>query len=191
MTSERSTMIRHILPRNRTLDDERRKFLKVGAAGSALLLAGRWLAPTAAAASGPSYRQLLALDAVILGRIARVILDGALPEDPAQRESAVAEIVDGVDATIDAEPRSVRNEIRELLDLLGSSATRSLVAGVWKPWNEASDDSIRQFLAGWRDSRFDLLRSAYIGLNNLIGASWYGNPRSWPRIGYAGPPKLA
>jgi hypothetical protein len=39
-------------------------------------------------------------------------------------------------------------------------------------------------------SGFMLLRSAYDALHQLVFAAWYGNPRSWPAIGYAGPPVL-
>ncbi|MFL6649477.1 MAG: twin-arginine translocation pathway signal protein, partial [Sulfurifustaceae bacterium] len=130
-------------------------------------------------------------DVVILGRIAPVVLAGALPRDAAQLNSAIAEIIAGIDMTIGYEPPAVRKEIRDLFNLLGSGVTRSLVAGMWQPWENASNESIQKFLTSWRNSRFDLLRSAYIGLTGLIIGSWYGNPRSWERIGYPGPPRIA
>ena len=36
----------------------------------------------------------------------------------------------------------------------------------------------------------ELQRTAYDALHQIIFAAWYGNPRSWPAIGYAGPPEL-
>ena len=42
----------------------------------------------------------------------------------------------------------------------------------------------------WRDSRFELLRSAYAALHQLVFAAWYANPRAWFATGYAGPPSL-
>jgi hypothetical protein len=35
-----------------------------------------------------------------------------------------------------------------------------------------------------------LLRVAYFALHELVFAAWYGDPQSWPRIGYPGPPEL-
>jgi hypothetical protein len=39
-------------------------------------------------------------------------------------------------------------------------------------------------------SGFALLRSAYDALHQIVLAAWYGNPRSWPAIGYGGPPSV-
>ncbi len=177
-------MSRQISLCNGVLDTKRRAFLKVGIAGFALLYAGRWLAPARAAEGAtPSFpfKNLMQEDTVVLSRVVPVMLHGALPLDGAQY---------GVDLTIGYQPPSVRTEIRDLFNLLNNAATRALVAGIWKPWSKATNQDIQEFLASWRDSRFDLLRSAYIGLNNLIVGSWYGNPRSWSRIGYGGAPKI-
>jgi hypothetical protein len=187
-------MSHQISHRNAVLDTKRRVFLKVGIAGSALLCAGRWLTPAPAAevaAASTPLKNLTAEDAVVLKRIIPVMLYGALPLEEAALKTAIDEVAYGVDLTIGYQPPGVRQEIRDLFNLLNNAATRALVAGVWKPWDKATADDVREFLSGWRDSRFDLLRSAYIGLNNLIVGSWYGNPRSWSRIGYSGPPKVA
>lgn len=183
----------HILPR--ALDPTRRTFLKAGVAGAALLVVGRWLpvahAGESQAAQDVRFLHLTAADVAALRRIVPVMLEGALPQDDAQRKAAIGEILYGIDLTIDHQPPSVRQEIRDLLGLLTKGVTRALIAGVWTSWGKASDEDVRKFLAGWRTSRFGMLRSAFIGLNNLIMGSWYGNPRSWARIGYAGPPQIA
>lgn len=171
----------------------RRTFLKVGVAGAALLLVGRWLAPTFAGQSGTDailMRNLAPADARSLRRIVPVLLEGALPADKIERETAIVEIIHGVDRTVGHQSPAVRQEIRDLFGLLSGATTRALVAGIWSSWEQARDDDIRAFLTSWRNSRFDLLRAGYAGLNNLIATSWYGNPRSWTRIGYAGPPSL-
>ncbi len=159
-----------------------------------MLYAGRWLAPARAAdGADPNFRlkNLTPDDVVVLSRVIPVMLHGALPPEEAPLKTAIGEVIYGVDLTIGYQPPGVRKEIRDLFNLLNNSAMRALVAGIWKPWDKATNEDIQEFLSGWRDSRFDLLRSAYIGLNNLIVGSWYGNPRSWSRIGYSGPPKLA
>lgn len=172
-------------------DIRRRTFLKAGIAGSVLLLAGRWL-PTAwaAAADAPALRYLGSADVVVLRRVIPIMLAGALPDAAGQRATALEEVVQGIDLGIHYQPPAVRAEIAELFGLLTGTVTRALVAGVWSSWDKASTEDVQEFLAGWRDSRFALLRSGYLGLNQLIVGSWYSNPRSWARIGYGGPPKL-
>ncbi|HEX7043902.1 MAG TPA: hypothetical protein VF203_04740 [Burkholderiales bacterium] len=169
----------------------RRRFLRAGIAGSALLLLGRRLPAAAAPAETTDYLHLTAADAGMLRRIVPVMLEGALPAGGAERRHAIDEVLGGIDSTIDSQPPVVRREIRDLFDLLTRSITRALVAGIWTSWDRASDEDVREFLAGWRTSRFVLLRSAFVGLNNLILGAWYDNPRSWARIGYGGPPRIA
>lgn len=171
----------------------RRAFIETGVAGAALLLAGRWLwQPVGAvAADAPALRYLGSPDVLVLQRVAPVVLEGALPEDPAARASALAEVVQGIDFALHHLSPAVRAEVADLFRLLTGSVTRALVAGVWTSWDRASTEEVRDFLGRWRASRFALLRSGYLGLQQLIVGSWYGNPRSWPRIGYGGPPGLA
>jgi hypothetical protein len=182
-------------PMERRFDADRRTFLKVGVAGAALLLVGRWLPPAragwASAGQALAFANISPADAVALGRIIPVMLHGALPQDEAERQAAIGEIIYGVDITIGYQPPAVRREIRDLFGLLTKRVTRVVVAGVWKPWDRASNEEIQKFLIGWRNSRFGLLRSAYVGLHDLTIGSWYANPRSWARIGYGGPPKIA
>jgi hypothetical protein len=167
----------------------RRTLLKAGIAGGATLLAAHWLYTRRPASSAPDARHV-ALDAnarVIVAAIVPVLLDGALPAgDAAARD----EVVIGVDTAIAGLPPAARKELDQLFSLLAFAPTRSLVAGVWSPWPEASPAAIATFLAQWRDSRFLLLRSAYAALHQLVMAAWYGNERAWPAIGYPGPPSL-
>lgn len=174
----------------------RRTFLKAGVAGSALLFLGRWLPPAtaatdAAAGAHTAFANLGADDVSVLVRIIPVMLKGALPQDHAQSNVAIGEIVNSIDVTIGYQPPGVRAEVQDLFGLLTRTITRVLIAGVWASWDKASDQDVHDFLASWRTSRISLLRSAYFGLSNLIMGSWYDNPKSWARIGYPGPPKIA
>lgn len=176
-------------------DRGRRTFLKTGIAGSALLFLGRWL-PEARAAGEVAvqklaFANLTAADAAALTRIIPVMLSGALPQVREQADVVVGEILHGIDVAIGYQPPIVRAEIRDLFGLLTKTILRALIVGIWGSWKNASDEDVRKFLANWHNSHLGMLRSAYIGLNNLIVGSWYGNPRSWPRIGYDGPPKIA
>jgi hypothetical protein len=177
------------------VEQGRRTFLKTGIAGCALLFLGRWLpqarAAEQAADSKFAFANLTAADAGVLVRVVPVMLKDALPQEHAERNAAIGEIVRGVDVTIGYQPAHIRDEIRDLFGILTGTVTRALIAGIWRSWENASEKDVREFLASWRNSRLDALRSAYIGLNNLIVGSWYGNPKSWKRIGYPGPPQIA
>lgn len=157
----------------------------MGLAGTALLVAARWL-DRSVAPPAP-----LALDAdrtrVIQALVPAVLAD-ALPADAAQRQLAIGEVVAAFDRAVHGLSPAVQGEIGDLLGLLHFAPTRIALAGVSSPWEEASVDDVNAFLAKWRTSRFDLLRAGYQALTQLIQAAWYGNPRSWGAIGYPGPP---
>jgi hypothetical protein len=169
----------------------RRRFLQAGVAGAALLaLAGgvAWFRRrTEAAASAP------ALDAdarAVIRAVAPSLLAGALPAG-AERASALDETVAAVDVAVAGLPPAARRELAELFALLSLGAGRRLVAGVAAPWTDASRDEVDAFLEAWRSSAWSLKRTAYDALHQLVLAAWYANPRSWPAIGYPGPPVLA
>lgn len=160
----------------------RRQFLQVGALGSAaLLLAGYWAAPAAdpSPAVGGKLEWLTPLDAQIVSALAPVLL--GLPGVPA---SAVAA---GVDRAVAGLPSATQREVRQLFDLLGNRWARRWLVGVRSPWQLATSQELTQFLQRWRESRFALQCSAYQGLHRLIHAGWYGNPASWPALGYRQP----
>ncbi len=168
----------------------RRRFLVAGAAGAAALaLAGgyAWMRRRGAAATAS------ALDPAalaIVGAIVPAMLAGALPAVPADRARAVAETVAGVDRAIAGLAPSAQGELGQLFSLLSIGVGRRAIAGVASPWDEAPLAEVEAFLVDWRDSAWSLKRTAYDALHQLIFAAWYANPRSWPAIGYPGPPML-
>jgi hypothetical protein len=66
--------------------------------------------------------------------------------------------------------------------------TRGPLTGVWREWSAAGTGEVAAFLLDWSQSRLALKRSAYGAFHDLSIGTWYGNPKSWTRIGYAGPP---
>lgn len=167
----------------------RRTLLKAGIAGGAGLLLVRWLyTSTTTVQSTPMPSGALDGGArAIVAAIAPVMLAGALP---AGNPVLLQEVVAGVEQAIAGLPPAMRKEVDQLFALLSFAPSRALIGGVWSPWHEAEPASIGAFLHRWRDSRLDLLRSAYGALHQLVFAAWYGNANAWPAIGYAGPPSL-
>jgi hypothetical protein len=163
----------------------RRRFIQAGLLGAGTLLVAR-----AAYVVTDRSRQEERRHAVMTA-IVPALLANALPADPAERARALEATVDGVDAAIAGLPPHAQKELGDLFSLLALPPTRALLAGVWSPWEEAGTEVVARFLTDWRNSRYELLQSAYQALHQLVFAAWYGSPLAWRDIGYAGPPELA
>jgi hypothetical protein len=174
----------------------RRIFLKTTAAGAVALALVRTMdrdvfAQDAAPAARPGSLDLKKLankDAEVIAALAPVILADSLPEDAVSRAVAINEVVEAFDRTVAGLSPAVQREVEELLSLLTMSFTRRFVVGLATPWNTAPEAEIRAFLERWRNHRFALLQQGYQALVRVMIACWYGNPLSWARIGYSGPP---
>ena len=150
----------------------------------------RWIsAPTASPEPRPRFA-LAPSSRAMLAAIASVFLEGALPVG-AESSAARTETLAAIEQAISGLPPATREELAELFSLLEFAPTRCLVAGVWSPWEEASNTSVAAFLDRWRDSRFALLRSAYGALHQIVFGAWYAQPSAWPPTGYAGPPEVS
>ena len=157
----------------------RREFLKTGLAGGLLL--------NVAACARPSEN---GGRTVVLSALIPVMLAGALPAEGAERPELIVRTLDGVERAIGGLAPATQKEIGELFDLLAFPLTRMLAAGIWSPWPEATPAAIGNFLESWRHSRFDLLKSGYAALHDLIFGAWYARPDTWAAIAYPGPPKV-
>jgi hypothetical protein len=126
-------------------------------------------------------------DRDVLAAIGPVILAGALPPGA----EALEAFVSGFDTAVAGLPPHVQAEVAQLLTILRNGILRVLATGVMRPWPEASPQEIADFLNRWRYSGITKLRAGYDALHQLSLAAWYGNPQSWERIGYPGPPVIA
>lgn len=170
----------------------RREFMKVGIGAALALAIARSIDRDVLAQPVPAepqpYQKISRDAAEAIAAIAAVVLAGNLPADAASRQIAINEIVAAFDRTVAGLPPAVQGEVDELLSLLTFGLTRRFIAGVAKPWAQAGEVEVKAFLDGWRSSRFVLLQQGYQALVRALLACWYGNPRSWPMIGYGGPP---
>lgn len=158
----------------------RREFLKTGLGGGALLVIAGCTRP---AAGGGRETVLTAL--------LPVMLQGALPDGDEARRLAIASTIAGVEKAIAGLSLTTQKEVDELFDLLAFPPTRVFAARIWSPWPEATPEAIGRFLQDWRFSRFDLLKSGYAALHDLVFGAWYARPDTWKAIGYPGPPEVA
>jgi hypothetical protein len=168
----------------------RRRFLKAGLVGGAVLAAGGawvvWQDVRNADASIPPHDRI----AGIVGAVAPVLLEGALPEDPTQRESAIAAVTAGVKEVVAAFPPAVRSEVNDLFRLLDIRIARRLLTGISTDWREADPAAVKAFLERWRWNRIALFRTGYFALHDLVLGAWYANEAAWNQFGYAGPPAV-
>ena len=169
----------------------RRTFIATGLIGAAALATAGWLRGPHAPASGVTRRALDADGEALFAAVVPVLLDGALPAEAAARQAAIAQTINGVDTAITGLTPAARAELAQLVALLALPPVRLGVARVSASWNEADPAQVRRFLDRCRDSSVTLMRAAYDALHQLTYAAWYGNPESWPAIGYPGPPPLA
>jgi len=170
---------------------DRRQFLKLGAASSAVLTATSLTAGLSgcseSAPTNGKWQVLREGDRTFLQAVAPVMLKGALPEDTAARQVGIDNMLVYIDTAIfNLGPHNTK-QMKELFDLLNFGLSRGLTTGVWSKWDKASEDEIENFLSRWRESSLSLFNLAYNGINKLMCATWYGQPASWDQIGYPGP----
>ncbi|HEX4857676.1 MAG TPA: hypothetical protein VFV17_01580 [Usitatibacteraceae bacterium] len=166
----------------------RRSFLKFGVAGALALSLAPWVEGRAGA------RKRAALDdedRALVRALAPALLAGALPADEPSRTAALDEILAALEQTLGGLPSAVRAELDALFALLLFAPARRWLCGVSEPWMRAAPQQVEAFLNSWQHGRFALQRQGYQALARLIQACWYGNPRAWTAIGYAGPPMLS
>lgn len=176
----------------------RRRFIQTGIAGAILLVtAGAvsrgtfWGKGTGRARKGGySYRFLSMREHQVLALILPVLLAGAFNGPASERDAWIEEVLRALDTGIASQLPPVQKEIRQMMSLLTLPPLRVAVTGVWSRWENAGTPAIDAFLNRWRVSRFSMLKTAYDALFQLTAAAWYGNPKSWPAIGYAGPPRI-
>lgn len=166
----------------------RRQFLKAGLAGGAALAGlGAWYG-VHRAGQDVGEAGFTQAETAMLTAIAAVVLRGALPQDNAARQAALARTIDGIGQAIAGLSAAAQKELGELFGLMDFPLTRGLLTGVWGSWESATPTQVEGFLRRWRYSRFELFQSAYAALHDLVLGAWYGQPESWAAVGYPGPP---
>jgi hypothetical protein len=164
----------------------RRQLIKTGTLGALALFAAGWLGTPAAdsrAARPAGTGFVNGYDAAML----RALAPAMTGLEPGAGQPTLDEVVAGVDQAIRSLQPAVQGEVRQLFDLLHNRWGRRWLAGVRTPWAEVTPAEAAAFLSDWQNSRLQLLRSGYQALHGLICAAWYGNPKSWSRIGYRQP----
>ncbi len=167
----------------------RRRFLQLGVAGSALLLASTASLALRGSAMVPVPEDLTALsprEYSILWAIAETLLPGDehFPAASALGVTAQADRMLAAYHPADAE------DVRRALVLVENALTGLLFDGRLDSLSRAPVAVRRQVLEGWRDSSVTLRRTVFKTLHNLCNAAYWGNPRVYALVGYPGPPRF-
>ena len=173
---------------------DRRRFLKRGLFGGALLVLGGALPfvfRTTRRGNGPrgALRLLSADEYAVLAAVAGRIVpgDGAGARWPEAEALDCAGKIDALMATVHPD---VGHDFRRLLRLCESGFVGALTAGSPRPFTRASAAEQDARLEAWRRSRLALLRSGYQALKRLADAVYYSSPEIYPLVGYPGPPSV-
>ncbi len=79
-------------------------------------------------------------------------------------------------------------QLEQALRLLESPLAGLFLGGRVQPFTRLEPERREAVLRSWRDSRFGVLRSAYVALRNLVVTTYHVHPRVHAAIGYPGPP---
>ncbi|ESE41523.1 hypothetical protein [Shewanella decolorationis] len=124
---------------------------------------------------------------LLFGVLLPVMLDGALPDVASHKQAAQNRTLDAIKHSIDVLPDEQQAELFELLDMLENRLGLLLLTSSMTPLLMRSPGELTQMLETWRHSYFSLLQTAYLGLRELVMASYYACPEHWSRLHYAKP----
>ena len=167
---------------------QRRTLFKLGLGG--LVVVGLGGIGAALWRPGVAGGRLTAAGRSVMGPVAEAVLDGVLPEAPAERAAALRAHAQRLDAAIAAFPLAVQQELSQLLALLSAAPGRLALAGLADHWPAAGVAPIQHALERMRRSRSELRQQTYHALRDLTNGAYFADPVAWPALGYPGPTPL-
>ncbi len=166
----------------------RRRWLQLGLASAAALAVGG--GAIALIEPGLQQARLSGGAREVMQGVARAILDGTLPTQQPARDTAMAGLLDRIDALVAGLPPHAQAELSQLLALLASTGGRRLLAGVSEPWPVATRADIEAGLQSMRTSAISLRQQAYHALHEIVGSAYFSDASTWAAMGYPGPTRI-
>jgi hypothetical protein len=81
--------------------------------------------------------------------------------------------------------------LKVALRLMDNALPGALAGERVTPFTKLSGAEQDRSLVAWRDSSVGFRRTVYGGVSGAIMPLYWGHPRTWPRLGYKGPPDVA
>lgn len=166
----------------------RRRLLKIGVAGAAILALGLTLARPKSQTVVAGFTQLRAGDLELFRALIPALVGSTLPVEPAAREAVIAEMLVRIDGAVALLQPALRKATLDLFDFVQLAPVHGLSGGFWGSWQNASVEDTTAVMQSWSESRVDILRASFEALRGLVIGTWYGMPQSWGAVGYPGPP---
>ncbi len=86
-----------------------------------------------------------------------------------------------------AEPEALA-DVKTVLAIFESGLTGALFFERVRPFTQLDPEAQDRVIVAWRDSSVLLKRTIVRALSSLTTALYFGDPRTWPGLGYPGPP---
>jgi hypothetical protein len=167
----------------------RRNLLRGGLAGSALLaLGGVGLALQSTRRGTPPAEALRVLtedEHAILAAVAARVCPQPGPDVPGAEALGIALAADRLFELAGPEATS---GVKSALGLFESGLAGAIFFEHARPFTQLAPEDQDAVLLAWRDSSVALRRTVFRALSALVASLYYCDPRTWPGIGYPGPP---
>lgn len=92
-----------------------------------------------------------------------------------------------LEASIAGLAPATRQELSDLLAVLGTAVGRRALTGLATPWAEANVVEVQHALSHMRVSSGTTRQQVYHALRDLTNAAWFADAGSWDLLGYPGP----
>jgi hypothetical protein len=140
----------------------------------------------------PAWREgvLQTSGRIVLGAIARAVLDGSLPDDVMAQRAAIDAHLDRAQGAMAAMSPATQHELGLLLSLLASVPGRWALAGLREDWQTVSTERLQSSLRSMRASGLLMKRQAYHALRDLTHAAFFADRGAWALLHYPGPRDL-
>jgi hypothetical protein len=167
----------------------RRRLLQGSLAGGALLaLGGVGLALQSTRRGAPPSQPLAALtedEHAILAAVAARVCPQPGPDVPG---ADALEIALAADRLFDLAGPEATAGVKSALALFESGLVGALFVEHARPFTQLSGEDQDAVLLAWRDSSVLLRRTVFRALSALTSSLYYSDSRTWPGVGYPGPP---
>jgi hypothetical protein len=171
------------------MQNDRRQFLKLSAAGAAALStmsAGATMSGCTSSSPASGMQVLRPEDLDLLRALMPAVMKGKIAVGDSAEIDKTLRSFDTLMADLSA---PVVAGVHQAFDVLSFGLTRGLATGQWSAWSKASLEDAESALARLRDSSVGLLNAIYAAVTRLIISAWYLIPENAATTGYPGPPK--
>jgi hypothetical protein len=170
----------------------RRRLLRAGLFGGLAVAAGSVaLAMQSTAPRGQLPQRLAVLTSEEYAILAAIAARVAPPAGAGAPGADALEVALKADALLARASPDAQKGLKLALVMFESALPGALFGERLRPFTRLSPAQQDRVLRSMRHSRVAFRRQLYAALSSLCAALYWGDERTWPRIGYGGPPSLA